>query len=123
MFRLRLSPPSCSGCCSAGAQAASAEARFPTTALIRRCAAADAFQDQARSKRCLRAEDPAAARFPDRLPPRRPGLGGSGLRSEEHTSELQSLIRISYAVFCLQKKIQHTLQSNNHYIRNHKQTT
>src|SRR3546814_6488965 len=28
------------------------------------------------------------------------------LRSEEHTSELQSLMRISYAVFCLQKKIQ-----------------
>src|SRR3546814_1568489 len=27
-----------------------------------------------------------------------------GLRSEEHTSELQSLMRISYAVFCLQKK-------------------
>src|SRR3546814_7596187 len=26
-------------------------------------------------------------------------------RSEEHTSELQSLLRISYAVFCLQKKI------------------
>src|SRR3546814_1234539 len=26
-------------------------------------------------------------------------------RSEEHTSELQSLMRISYAVFCLQKKI------------------
>src|SRR3546814_6614536 len=28
-------------------------------------------------------------------------------RSEEHTSELQSLMRISYAVFCLQKKILH----------------
>src|SRR3546814_7026154 len=28
------------------------------------------------------------------------------LRSEEHTSELQSLMRISYAVFCLKKKIQ-----------------
>src|SRR3546814_8732872 len=28
-------------------------------------------------------------------------------RSEEHTSELQSLMRISYAVFCLTKKIQH----------------
>src|SRR3546814_5981074 len=27
-----------------------------------------------------------------------------GVRSEEHTSELQSLMRISYAVFCLQKK-------------------
>src|SRR3546814_4359799 len=30
-------------------------------------------------------------------------LGGA-LRSEEHTSELQSLMRISYAVFCLKKK-------------------
>src|SRR3546814_4988713 len=29
---------------------------------------------------------------------------GRGLRSEEHTSELQSLTRISYAVFCLKKK-------------------
>src|SRR3546814_7037124 len=28
---------------------------------------------------------------------------GSALRSEEHTSELQSLMRISYAVFCLKK--------------------
>src|SRR3546814_5352170 len=33
------------------------------------------------------------------------GVAGSGLRSEEHTSELQSLMRISYAVFCLKKKI------------------
>src|SRR3546814_3313141 len=30
--------------------------------------------------------------------------GGIGARSEEHTSELQSLMRISYAVFCLKKK-------------------
>src|SRR3546814_6466112 len=30
--------------------------------------------------------------------------GDDGLRSEEHTSELQSLMRISYAVFCLKKK-------------------
>src|SRR3546814_7561224 len=29
-------------------------------------------------------------------------------RSEEHTSELQSLMRISYAVFCLKKKKNHT---------------
>src|SRR3546814_2031383 len=29
---------------------------------------------------------------------------GKGRRSEEHTSELQSLMRISYAVFCLKKK-------------------
>src|SRR3546814_994212 len=33
-------------------------------------------------------------------------------RSEEHTSELQSLMRISYAVFCLKKKNTH--QPNNH---------
>src|SRR3546814_1076148 len=30
--------------------------------------------------------------------------GGWKIRSEEHTSELQSLMRISYAVFCLKKK-------------------
>src|SRR3546814_3927700 len=32
----------------------------------------------------------------------------AGRRSEEHTSELQSLMRISYAVFCLKKKTQTT---------------
>src|SRR3546814_6081483 len=32
----------------------------------------------------------------------------TGLRSEEHTSELQSLMRISYAVFCLKKKTKNT---------------
>src|SRR3546814_5389447 len=32
--------------------------------------------------------------------------GGAERRSEEHTSELQSLMRISYAVFCLKKKKQ-----------------
>src|SRR3546814_9303052 len=31
-------------------------------------------------------------------------FGGRNSRSEEHTSELQSLMRISYAVFCLKKK-------------------
>src|SRR3546814_1680718 len=31
-------------------------------------------------------------------------VGSGGTRSEEHTSELQSLMRISYAVFCLKKK-------------------
>src|SRR3546814_7464732 len=40
-----------------------------------------------------------SARHPDR-PSSRPKM-----RSEEHTSELQSLMRISYAVFCLKKKI------------------
>src|SRR3546814_5783949 len=35
-------------------------------------------------------------------------LRAAGVRSEEHTSELQSLMRISYAVFCLKKKNTHT---------------
>src|SRR3546814_10025950 len=38
----------------------------------------------------------------------------SGARSEEHTSELQSLMRISYAVFCLKKKKQHHNKSSSH---------
>src|SRR3546814_5572687 len=55
--------------------------------------------------RCL--ELPAAA-----------AAGGSEGRSEEHTSELQSLMRNSYAVFCLKKKIQlhiRTNITNQHY--------
>src|SRR3546814_8105345 len=36
------------------------------------------------------------------------GVGTGSSRSEEHTSELQSLMRISYAVFCLKKKISST---------------
>src|SRR3546814_10716516 len=41
-----------------------------------------------------------------------PVVAGIGLlgRSEEHTSELQSLMRISYAVFCLKKKKQYNIQ-------------
>src|SRR3546814_8318353 len=36
------------------------------------------------------------------------------VRSEEHTSELQSLMRISYAVFCLKKKINNNTQQTTH---------
>src|SRR3546814_9644494 len=38
-------------------------------------------------------------------------------RSEEHTSELQSLMRISYAVFCLKKKIQPSHQQKSRHIK------
>src|SRR3546814_10873296 len=44
-------------------------------------------------------------------------------RSEEHTSELQSLMRISYAVFCLKKKKQTTHEqksTNSDHIYTHK---
>src|SRR3546814_5418894 len=45
-------------------------------------------------------------------------LERSGDRSEEHTSELQSLMRISYAVFCLKNKNQtlnHSKYTSDHY--------
>src|SRR3546814_1472904 len=42
------------------------------------------------------------------------------LRSEEHTSELQSLMRISYAVFCLKKKTHTTTQYNQTQITNYR---
>src|SRR3546814_4056105 len=51
-------------------------------------------------------------------------------RSEEHTSELQSLMRISYAVFCLKKKntkkkdikTNHTNETHNNKIKHQKET-
>src|SRR3546814_2246480 len=43
--------------------------------------------------------------------------GGNQVRSEEHTSELQSLMRISYAVLCLKKKTERIyLQNTSHSI-------
>src|SRR3546814_6045555 len=36
------------------------------------------------------------------------------VRSEEHTSELQSLMRISYAVFCLKKKNRNKIENRRH---------
>src|SRR3546814_10560359 len=72
-----------------------------------------------------------AARRPDAGAAAAPGPGSSpsarprrSPRSEEHTSELQSLMRISYAVFCLKKKknnkkVTHTLK--NQHINTHTQ--
>src|SRR3546814_3886908 len=40
-------------------------------------------------------------------------------RSEEHTSELQSIMRISYAVFCLKKKKKSKKTRKIHYTRDH----
>src|SRR3546814_4927210 len=42
-------------------------------------------------------------------------FGADTNRSEEHTSELQSLMRISYAVFCLKKKKQISITINTPY--------
>src|SRR3546814_9673645 len=57
----------------------------------------------------------------DSSPKRRSYLG----RSEEHTSELQSLMRISYAVFCLKKKkiTTKSYKTNSHLLKTNKQHT
>src|SRR3546814_3150052 len=77
-----------------GSVAAGRHQRGWTFAAIRgrywRCAAAE----QRRHRSCKGLSQSIAARF-RKL---------DGKRSEEHTSELQSLMRISYAVFCLKKK-------------------
>src|SRR3546814_6096975 len=85
---------------------------FPYTTLFRSPAAGLGLRHRPRGRRpgLLRGQrivDPRLRRrllfHPGRLlqcrPERQPGE-----RSEEHTSELQSLMRISYAVFCLKKK-------------------
>src|SRR3546814_4611400 len=51
---------------------------------------------------------------------RQSGIGG-GSRSEEHTSELQSLMRISYAVFCLKKKKKNKYINDNNRIKKQQQ--
>src|SRR3546814_3408458 len=43
-------------------------------------------------------------------------------RSEEHTSELQSLMRISYAVFCLKKKTTNNINHTNRLYKLHRMT-
>src|SRR3546814_7482421 len=74
---------------------------FPYTTLIRSIAVGvDRQQLKRRARRIddaavLERGEGAVARIGD----------GIGRRSEEHTSELQSLMRISYAGFCLKKKI------------------
>src|SRR3546814_6710440 len=101
------------------------DTRFPSTTLFRsrRPAPAPACAPcrrgwRARLPRCAGVR--RTARNPDgnrrgrrRLRALAPGAG----RSEEHTSELQSLMRISYAVFCLKKKTNqyttHTKQEEN----------
>src|SRR3546814_2408126 len=80
-------------------------ARFVPTSLT------DAAETPRKNLRLDRHGDPWAAVHPVRLlrhgavpVPAEPYVLGQGRRSEEHTYELQSLMRISNAVFCLQKK-------------------
>src|SRR3546814_9260421 len=79
---------------------------FPYTTLFRSPARRSHWQSSRPLPRCSRSARQAPAR---RLPPISSWLipcpaQWPRQRSEEHTSELQSLMRISYAVFCLKKK-------------------
>src|SRR3546814_10328296 len=80
---------------------------FPYTTLFRsRQTGSTRIERQGRVHAAAGQSAPSEA--PGRLrdePPLRPAdRPGASDRSEEHTSELQSLMRISYAVFCLKKK-------------------
>src|SRR3546814_2308031 len=98
---------------------------FPSTTLFRsrhlpvdrllppaRRAAAARAADRPASGAC-RAHRPAVRADLDHRP--HGALHDAVRRSEEHTSELQSLMRISYAVFCLKKKTEISINTNNQH--------
>src|SRR3546814_10688774 len=72
---------------------------FPYTTLFRSPSRQSVQEWRPRSQNPLLSREPCR---PVLCPPRQSSM--RRCRSEEHTSELQSLMRISYAVFCLKKK-------------------
>src|SRR3546814_2627922 len=103
---------------------------FPYTTLFRSVADAADVQGPAKQPRHpARAQHQHAHRDqpqPEKHRPDGPQLAADEVeqRSEEHTSELQSLMRISYAVFCLKKKRIYKNEEksiNTHQHTNHKQ--
>src|SRR3546814_9235216 len=89
---------------SLGCSAGSVNRQTPVTTLMYQDILIERHERQGR-----KVEPPSAADSSQREPARASAGAGEpdplfGLRSEEHTSELQSLMRISYAVFCLKKK-------------------
>src|SRR3546814_9628149 len=77
---------------------------FPYTTLFRSTEGGPASRGFAAVPARSRASDRAAATGRCPAPASTCGQAGGRCRSEEHTSELQSLMRSSYAVFCLKKK-------------------
>src|SRR3546814_1920847 len=87
---------------------------FPYTTLFRSRSEVPGGRMRARAQRAaldLSVSDNGNGNASESLRERRKpqvGVTSPTCRSEEHTSELQSLMRISYAVFCLKKKIKTT---------------
>src|SRR3546814_5675987 len=96
------------------------DTRFPYTTLFRSlgvwCEIAAARSSPYQAMQIWEHDPRAALRF-DASDVRATQLGTIVERSEEHTFELQSLMRISYAVFCLKKKKKITI-----YIKNRRRT-
>src|SRR3546814_6871252 len=90
---------------------------FPYTTLFRSESRCDCAAEAHRAVRVRRSRRSAPGYA------RRAGSSGCRhVRSEEHTSELQSLMRISYAVFCLKKKIRSKNRQNQIKDRSIKET-
>src|SRR3546814_10080616 len=88
------------------------QARSVPVSLLRRMDDGTSRDNRIRPYDCLRKITPPYAMAimvkQDATFRARAGVRYRGARSEEHTSELQSLMRTSYAVFCLKKKTQTT---------------
>src|SRR3546814_2699732 len=89
---------------------------FPDTTLSRSIAASsDAVRRRGEDQQPAEQRRDGSTERVHRLRQRQPAVAGllrPEQRSEEHTSELQSLMRISYAVFCLKKKTPKNRRSN-----------
>src|SRR3546814_7257767 len=82
----------------------------PSATVLRSAISTAALSPLPRPKPRLKLREDCEEQVSTRSPrPDRP----ASVRSEEHTSELQSLMRISYAVFCLKKKKTHNVASTN----------
>src|SRR3546814_6329664 len=72
------------------------------------------FADEESRPAFLKADDPMFGEIADEIDTITKAAGLSASRSAEHTSELQSLMRNSYAVFCLKKKTNQNRKTKQH---------
>src|SRR3546814_10112279 len=86
-----------------GKQQSDIDLAAPKRGWLRRARHLEQLQFHGRALLAMRSEDGRECRSGCALADAEPQLAAATGRSEEHTSELQSLMRISYAVFCLKK--------------------